>query len=141
EALLRLAGRAREFVFEPATHPALAPGRTARITRSGGEVGWVGVLHPDLQIDKKRPAVVFAIDTDVAFEAALPSYREYSRFPFIRRDLAVVVDEHVSAAALTKLVRESAGTLLQQVIVFDVYRGKGVDSGRKSVALGLILQD
>jgi phenylalanyl-tRNA synthetase beta chain len=65
----------------------------------------------------------------------------YSKFPSIRRDRAVVVDEGVSADALTKAARAAAGKLLQDVLVFDVYRGKGVDSRRKSIGLGLILQD
>jgi len=71
----------------------------------------------------------------------VPAFRSYSKFPSIRRDLAVVVDEQVSAATVSKLAREAAGEWLQQVVVFDVYRGTGVDSRRKSIGLGLILQD
>jgi phenylalanyl-tRNA synthetase beta chain len=73
--------------------------------------------------------------------AAVPAFASYSRFPSIRRDLAIVVAEDVSAEALTKVARAAAGDILQQVIVFDVYRGEGVDSRQKSIGLGLILQD
>jgi phenylalanyl-tRNA synthetase beta chain len=71
----------------------------------------------------------------------MPAFERYSRFPSIRRDLAIVVAEDVSAEALTKVVRRAAGEILQHVVVFDVYRGEGVDSRRKSIGLGLILQD
>ena len=103
----------------------------------------IGVLHPEIarRIDKKRAAVVFALELDALAPAVVPAYRAYSKFPSIRRDLALVVDMEVSADALTKAARAALGELLQEAIVFDVYRGKGVDSRRKSIGLGLILQD
>ncbi|HVJ30315.1 MAG TPA: phenylalanine--tRNA ligase subunit beta [Gammaproteobacteria bacterium] len=143
EAVLRLTGAGAEFRFEAATHPALSPGRTARIVRGDRTVGWIGALHPELakRIDRKRNAVVFALQLDALTPAIVPAFAGYSRFPSIRRDLAIVVAEDVSAEALTKAARAAAGDILQQVIVFDVYRGEGVDSRRKSIGLGLILQD
>ncbi|HEX6998795.1 MAG TPA: phenylalanine--tRNA ligase subunit beta [Gammaproteobacteria bacterium] len=143
EALLALTGRAEEFRFEPAQHPALTPGRTARITAGGETAGWLGVLHPQIQkrLDLRRPAVLFTLDLDAAGAARKPASRPYSRFPFVRRDLAVVVDEQVPAERLVQIALDAGGRLVQRVVVFDVYRGPGVDSGRKSVALGLILQD
>jgi phenylalanyl-tRNA synthetase beta chain len=79
------------------------------------------------------------------FVAALavekPQHREISRFPQVRRDIAVVVDESVALSALADRVLSSASTLLHNLRVFDVYRGTGIESGRKSVALGLIFQD
>ena len=92
------------------------------------------------RIDKKRTAVVFALELD-GLAPARAGLREYSKFPSIRRDLAIVVDDEVSAEALTKAARAAAGDILQHVLVFDVYRGEGVDSRRKSIGLGLILQD
>jgi phenylalanyl-tRNA synthetase beta chain len=85
-------------------------------------------------------AVVFTMLLD-AFAARVPTFRAYSRFPSIRRDLALVVDEKTSAAALLGAARAAAGDRLQNVVLFDVYRGEGVDSSRKSIGLGLILQD
>jgi phenylalanyl-tRNA synthetase beta chain len=143
EAVLRLTGAPEEFRFEAGRHPALRPGRTARILRGDRPAGWLGVLHPELakRIDKKRVAVVFALELEALAPATLPAFERYSKFPSIRRDLAIVVDTEVSAAALTEAARSAAGSVLQQVLVFDVYRGEGVDSRRKSVGLGLILQD
>jgi phenylalanyl-tRNA synthetase beta chain len=71
----------------------------------------------------------------------VPSFRAYSKFPSIRRDLAVVVDGQTPVATITSVASEAAGPWLQHVVVFDVYRGGGVDSSRKSIGLGLILQD
>jgi len=143
ESLLDLTGRGAEFRFEAATHPALSTGRTARIVRGTEPVGWLGVLHPDLQnrLDRKRNAVVFALQMNATFAATVPAFRTYSKFPSIRRDLAIVVDEKIPAATVVECARAAAGSLLQHVIVFDVYRGSGVDSSRKSIGLGLILQD
>jgi phenylalanyl-tRNA synthetase beta chain len=143
EALLQTTGRAAEFRFEAADHPALCPGRTARIVLDGHTVGWLGTLHPDLQsrLDKRRTAIVFALQVDAAFGAKVPAFRAYSKFPSIRRDLAIVVDEKTGVEAITAAVRGAAGAALQNIVVFDVYRGKGVDSSRKSIGLGLILQD
>ena len=142
EALLACTGRGDELRFEPATHPGLRPGRTARIVRGARAVGWLGELHPDLQelLDRKHVGVVFELELDETFAAGVPAFRGYSKFPSIRRDLAVVVDEGTSAATLIETVRAAAGELLQHVVVFDVYRGTGVDSRRKSIGLGLILQ-
>jgi phenylalanyl-tRNA synthetase beta chain len=143
EAILRLSGAADEFEFAAAVHPALSPGRTARIMRGDRPAGWLGALHPELakRIDKKRTAVVFAVELEALAPAVVPAYRPYSKFPSIRRDLAIVVDAHLHARALTEAVRAAAGDVLKDVIVFDVYRGEGVDSRRKSIGLGLILQD
>src|SRR5690606_23298079 len=91
-------------------------------------------------LDKKRDAIVFALEVD-AFAAEIPAFRAWSRFPSIRRDLALVVDEKTSAAAILAEARAAAGDHLQNLVLFDVYRGEGVDSSRKSIGLGLILQD
>jgi phenylalanyl-tRNA synthetase beta chain len=143
EAILRQTGAPADFRFEAATHPALTPGRTARIVRGDRTAGWLGVLHPELakRIDKKHAPVVFSLHLEALAPATVPAYKRYSKFPSIRRDLALLVEAHVSAEALTKAAKAAAGDLLQHVVVFDVYRGKGVDSRRKSIGLGLILQD
>jgi phenylalanyl-tRNA synthetase beta chain len=143
EAVLRLTGAAMEFRFVSDAHPALAPGRSARVQRGDRPVGWLGVLHPALQkeLDKKSAAIVFALQVDALAPASVPAFEGFSKFPSIRRDLAIVVDEGVTAEDLTRAVRRAAGELLTELVVFDVYRGKGVDSRRKSIGLGLILQD
>jgi phenylalanyl-tRNA synthetase beta chain len=147
EALLRVTGRASDFDFVAATHPALTPGRTASIVVDGATVGWLGPIHPNLRSKLDRPqhrtggAIAFALQLEPVFVARVPTFRTYSKFPSIRRDLAVVVEKHVSSATVCNVAREAAGEWLREIIVFDVYRGSGVDSRRKSIGLGLILQD
>jgi phenylalanyl-tRNA synthetase beta chain len=143
EALLRLTDAAHQFRFEPGRHAALHPGQTARIVRDGRHVGWVGRLHPELegQLDLTYSAVVFELEIEATFAAAVPRFEDVSRFPSVRRDLALVVDEAVPVQQILDCVQKSAGEVLRETIVFDVYRGTGIESGRKSVAIGLNLQD
>ncbi len=143
EALLRTTGAAQEFSFAAATHPALHPGQTARILRGDRHVGWIGRLHPEVerQIDLTYSGVVFELELDSALVASVPHYREVSRFPMVRRDLAVVVDETVPVRGLLDCIAAAAGTAMREATVFDIYRGTGIETGRKSVAIGLNLQD
>ena len=125
------------------SHPALHPGQTARLSLDGADLGWMGALHPGLvkALDLSQGALVFELRLEPLLNGKIPAFAPISRFPALRRDLAVVVDEKVSAAALLARTREAAGSLLQEARIFDIYRGSGIDSGRKSVALSLILQD
>lgn len=143
EAILALAGRVPDANFQQADHPALAGGQSARLMLGDEAVGWLGALHPRLQggMGWKRPAILFAMQLERAAQARVPRYREYSKYPSLRRDIAAVVDDDISADRLLQCVRRAAGDVLNDVTIFDIYRGKGIDSGRKSVALGLILQD
>jgi phenylalanyl-tRNA synthetase beta chain len=141
EALLAATGA--RFTFEPGALPCLHPGRAARVLRDGRPVGWLGELHPSLvkALEFTYPPVLFELDIEAALAVARPAYREVSRFPLVRRDLAVVVDESVALSSLTERVTFTASSLLRDLRVFDVYRGPGVEAGRKSVAFGLIFQD
>jgi phenylalanyl-tRNA synthetase beta chain len=91
--------------------------------------------------DLKQTVVLFELDLGALGAGDLPWFHDYSRLPFVRRDLAVVVDEDLPVAELTKHVAEVLGKALKTCEVFDLYRGRGVDTGRKSVGIGLILQD
>jgi phenylalanyl-tRNA synthetase beta chain len=144
EALLVATGASDSFVFETPTAPlsCLHPGRAARILRQGREVGWIGELHPSLikELDFTYSPVMFELEMS-ALEVVRPQYREISRFPQVRRDLALVLDEGIPLSAVRERVILVASSLLSDVRIFDVYRGIGVEAGRKSVALGLIFQD
>ncbi|MEE8238306.1 MAG: phenylalanine--tRNA ligase subunit beta [Gammaproteobacteria bacterium] len=143
EAIFQLTGRLDELQFSPAEHPALRPGQTARLRLAGEHIGWLGALHPVLErrLELRTNVILFALRLEETLQSALPNFRAYSKFPSVRRDIAVVVDENISVDRIIESVRENAGDMLQNVMVFDVYRGKGIDSSLKSVALGLILQD
>ncbi len=144
EALLALGGQ-RQFVFRPARHPALHPGQAAEVLLAGSDevLGLVGVLHPVIQTQSglDRSVILFEIRLSALQAAIIPEFQEISRYPAIRRDLAVVIDQSVPAQALVDVARRTAGALLVNLELFDEYRGEGIDSGRKSIALGLTFQD
>jgi phenylalanyl-tRNA synthetase beta chain len=106
-------------------------------------VGWIGTLHPEhvRALGLTYGAVVFELEVEAALGAVVPEAREISKFPGIRRDLAVIVTEAVTFSAIARCARASAGSLLTDVSAFDVYRGQGIDKGKKSIALALNLQD
>jgi phenylalanyl-tRNA synthetase beta chain len=141
--LLALTGSTQVFRFEAGSLNCLRPGRTARIFRNSTPIGWLGEVHPRLVKAFGLPsnALLFELEIESAFKAIPLKYNGISKFPSVRRDLAIVVDESVPLAVLQENVTVSASGLLSELRVFDVYRGPGVDFGRKSIALGLILQD
>ena len=142
-ALFAGTGEPQSFTFEAGSLPALHPGRAARVLRCGQEVGWLGELHPTLvqALDFTYPPILFELDMDAALVVKRSTYEEISRFPQVRRDLAIVVDESITLSTLADRVTLAASSLLRDLRIFDVYRGPGLEKGRKSVALGLIFQD
>ena len=138
-----LGGAASEYRYESAAHPALHPGRSARILRGEKAVGWIGALHPQVvkQLDLPEAPYVFELDWLAIQDVAVPRARALSEFPSSRRDLALVVGESVSAQQIIDVLQQAGGNVLQKVFVFDIYRGKGLGDACKSVALGLIFND
>lgn len=142
ESLLALTGR--EFSYLAGQHPALHPGQTAEVLSAEGKrVGWLGMLHPSLQQDLEfdNPIFLFELDYRAIVERRLPAFQELSKFPHVRRDLAVIVEEGISGNDLVNCISRMENNILYEVLIFDVYRGKGVESGKKSVALGLFMRD
>ena len=142
EELLALAGAADNTRIVAAGHPALHPGQSARVEQGGEIVGWLGALHPSVAEKLGLPAGVylFELSLPVPEQGRIPRFRELSKFPVIRRDIAVVVDQSLPVERIMEIVRSAAPEELQELKLFDLYMGKGIDSGRKSVALGLTLQ-
>ncbi|MDU8358034.1 phenylalanine--tRNA ligase subunit beta [Pseudomonas syringae group sp. J309-1] len=142
EAVLGFAGALDAFKFVPGKHPALHPGQTARIERDGREVGYVGAIHPELSktLGLDRPVFVFELILAEVALGKMPKFQELSRFPEVRRDLALLADEGVAATAVLDVIRENAGEWLTDLRLFDVYQGKGIDPHRKSLAVGLTWQ-
>ena len=143
DAMLALWRCGSELSYRPEQIPTFKPSRSAAIYRGESRVGWLGELHPALQAayDFKNAVVLFEVDLASMGRVTLPKFASFSRYPAVRRDLAVVVAEGIAVSDLTKHVSAALGDALQHQEVFDVYRGVGVDSGRKSVGIGLILQD
>lgn len=143
EALLALTGDGASFRFERVEHPALHPGQSAVILRGDERLGLMGLLHPAVErsLDLDGPVFVFELRLGSLQQGRLPKFCELSRFPAVRRDLALLVDEAVTAAAVTDCVRDVVGGALEDIRIFDVYRGEGIDPGRKSLAIALTLRD
>ncbi|AXK71504.1 phenylalanine--tRNA ligase subunit beta [Lysobacter sp. TY2-98] len=141
ESLATLSGAA--LAFERSAQAWGHPGRSADILLDGRVVGWIGQLHPRLQqaLGLDVDVVAFEIDLEAVQRRALPKAEGLSRYPSVRRDLAFVVAETTPWAAIEASVRAAAGPSLRDLVLFDVYRGKGVENGFKSVAMGLILQE
>jgi len=142
QALFSLTGADVQFV--PAKHPALHPGQTAEIlSQQGQKIGWLGMLHPTLekQLGFDTQIFLFELDQDLLLNKQIPKFKPLSKYPSVRRDLALIVKEEIAASEIINCIKGCAEQTLQDIVVFDIYRGKGVEEGSKSVALSLIIQD
>lgn len=143
ESVLDLTGKLSEIQFRAEAHPALHPGQSAGIYLHEQRIGYLGVVHPELErkLDLNGRTVVFELEWDKVSDRVLPEAKEISRFPANRRDIAVLVAENVPAADIIAECKKVGVNQVVGVNLFDVYRGKGVNQGFKSLAISLILQD
>ncbi len=143
EGLLTLGGCREKFSFVAANHPALHPGQTARIKRGSASIGWLGALHPGLQREMEidQPVFLFELELESLAESRVPSFAAVSKFPATTRDLSIVIENGVDAGQLQSVIQKSAGKLLMDLELFDIYQGKGVPAGHKSLSYTLTLQD
>ncbi len=142
-ALLQLTGDASDVAFQSIDHAALQPGQSAAVVRGDRVIGIIGKVHPQIakRHELKRDAYVFELDALHALASSAPVAEPVSRFPVIRRDLAVIVKEEISGDELVQAVASAAPDLMRDVRIFDIYTGPGIEAGLKSVAISLILQE
>lgn len=142
ENILRLAGYEKNFKCVKSDHKALHPGKSARIFINDSAVGYIGCLHPEIlqKLDLSHDVFLIDLNLDKITNSSLPSYQMFSKFPMIKRDIAFTVEKSVPVEEILKKILDSAGELLKNVNVFDVYQGKGIAEGKKSIAFGLIYQ-
>ncbi|MBA4382135.1 MAG: phenylalanine--tRNA ligase subunit beta [Sideroxydans sp.] len=131
------------LTFKALPHPALHPGKSARILLDGNEIGWIGELHPQWQqtYDLPNPPVWFEVDMSALMGSSVPKAAGISRVPLVRRDIAVLADEGVLVDTLLTAMRGVKAPYVDDIGLFDVYRGKGVEQGKKSLAFRVLLQD
>ncbi len=143
EAVLDLTGKLADIEFRAEATTALHPGQSAAIYLKGERIGFIGVVHPELErkLDLNGRTLVFELEWNKLADRVVPQAREISRFPANRRDIAVVVAENVPAADILSECKKVGVNQVVGVNLFDVYRGKGVAEGYKSLAISLILQD
>ncbi len=136
-----LAGR--PVSFRRGAHPALHPGRSAQVLMGDLVIGWLGELHPALlaHYDLPRAPLMFELALESLLHRSKPVFRGVSRFQPVRRDMAVVVDERVAAEEMLTALRSAGIPGVQEVILFDVYQGEGLEPGKKSIAFRIVMQD
>jgi len=138
-----LSGAAGEFSYRAAKRAGLHNGQTAEIVLADRVVGVLGAIHPEAAKQLDLPANTFfaELHLNAVLSAPLPVCEDISRFPETRRDIAVVVSSSVPAADVVALVKSVAGSSLEDLRVFDVYTGQGIEANKKSLALGLTFRD
>jgi len=142
ETMFALTGCEAQFVAD--SNETLHPGQSAKILNQNGElVGWIGMLHPNLEqeLGFETPVFLFELAQDLLLLKQRASFKSLSKFPSVRRDLALLVKEGVNAGEIIAVIHSCKEPLLQDAVIFDVYRGKGIEDGFKSVALSLVLQN
>jgi phenylalanyl-tRNA synthetase beta chain len=129
--------------FVRTEHPALHPGRSAAIQLDGATVGVIGELHPRWvqKYELGTAPILFEVDVACLLTRSLPGYREVSRFPAVVRDLALIVPADLELQALHLALRNAAPALVSQIELFDLYQGRGITEGRKSLAFRIVMQD
>jgi phenylalanyl-tRNA synthetase beta chain len=142
EKLLQLTTSMRGITFKAGIHPALHPGQTVEIYRDSDLVGLMGALHPQVKqtLGITENVLVFELLLDPLETFSAVQYREFSKFPEIRRDIAIFLDQSIPSQAIQDTIAEVGGELLRNVTLFDVYQGKGIAPHQKSIALALTLQ-
>lgn len=141
EALLAVGGEDNiRFVAEP--HPALHPGQSARIYKGEQAIGWIGAIHPRLNkpLDLKTRVYVFELALSAVLKAQVPAFESVSKFPALRRDLALIVDTQTTAGEIDRCLNGIRSDILKGIQLFDVYSGDGVELGKKSIAVAFHLQ-
>lgn len=134
----------QQLQFVPGIHDALHPGQSAKIVIEGQQAGWVGVLHPRLMdaLDLQQDVLLFEMNLDAVIKHRAVKYQKISKYPQIRRDLSFIIDQEISALQIEEVVLSAVkGDWLKAFNVFDVYIGKEIPLGKKSLAIALTLQD
>jgi len=133
----------RTALYRPDPHPALHPGKSARIELDGVYAGWIGELHPRWQQKYDLPAapVLFELDHDTINRRGLPACSEISKFPLVRRDIAAEVDEDLGYQVILEELQRNPPPFVTDIGLFDIYRGTGVEKGKKRLAFRVLLQD
>lgn len=143
EAILKLTGKLDNISYKLHSDPALHPGQSAGIYLNNDFIGYLGVIHPKLEnkLNLNSRTLVFELQWRIIAECAIPKANIISRFPANRRDIAVVVSKEIETADVLAECKKISINHIVEINLFDVYCGKGVPEGYKSLAISLILQD
>jgi phenylalanyl-tRNA synthetase beta chain len=142
EALLAISNDMSRFEIKAEQSDGLHPGQSAVIYADGKKVGFFGAVHPQVQksLDINNTAFVFEIEMSALEKRKLPEAVAVSKFPSNRRDIAILVEDHVKSGDIFKVIEKVGGNQLVDLNLFDVYKGKGIEPNYKSLAIALTLQ-
>ncbi len=142
EALLTPSSHLANLQYQPALHPALHPGQAAVIYRGEEEVGVLGALHPEIiqRLDLLPPVYLFELQLDLLLNYTLPKFKAVSKYPSVRRDIAILINAQTSAEQVISCIRNRASDCLMELNLFDVYQGETIPPGKKSLAISLLFQ-
>ncbi|MCK5696823.1 MAG: phenylalanine--tRNA ligase subunit beta, partial [Gammaproteobacteria bacterium] len=148
EAILSLGSDLSSYHFIAEQHPALHPGQSARIYKDDRAMGWIGTLYPSIakEMDVKSQSILFELEFKAISVAKVPEFEVLSKFPAIRRDIALIIGDETESSAIINSIRQTVKNELSQkskvqVELFDVYIGEGVEAGKKSLAVSLSVQE
>jgi phenylalanyl-tRNA synthetase beta chain len=142
EALISLTGRKKAFSFKSFEHTVLHPGQSAIVIDNNEQIGLMGRLHPAIEasLSLEQAVYLFEIRIDNLLQSQIPAYDDFSRFPSVQRDIALVIASKIPASEVIRSIKSHAGNLLVKLELFDQYQGKHIDFGKKSLAFTLTLQ-
>ena len=141
-SILKLFGHDQIVQYIPTAHPALHPGRSAQINIADIPIGVLGEIHPKIkqELDLTKNICLFAINLDLISSEFKKTFHEFSKFPKIHRDIAIVVDKKIVWQQIKQKIVDISGELLHNIELFDIYLGEGVGTDKKSMAIHLIFQ-
>lgn len=142
EALVNSGNSGLQIDYRDASHPALHPGRSAEIIIDNQCVGLCGAIHPKIMkaLELNHPVYVFELDSDHITPRIERKYQKISKFPYVKRDISILVDKNIPVAQIINTIWSASPELLNNLELFDVYLGEGIDILKKSLALGLTFQ-
>jgi len=135
--------QSREIVFLPAIHPAFHPGKSAQVVVEQNVAGWIGELHPRWQkrFDLPKPVILFELTLDALLPRPMAYAKEMSKYPPVRRDIAIIVDNQINVQALLAAMQKNKSEIVTEIALFDMYRGQSIGDNKKSLAFKIMLQD
>ncbi|MDQ8952830.1 phenylalanine--tRNA ligase subunit beta [Acinetobacter rudis] len=136
-----LAAGRLEVEYQRSTREMLHPGQSAEIIYQGQSIGYFGRLHPSLENELDLGQTwVAELDQQAVLQSYVSNFTEISRFPSVRRDIALLIDDNINVSEIQQLIEKTGGEFLSSTWLFDVYTGQGVEQGKRSLAFAILWQ-
>lgn len=132
----------KDYILEPSSHEFLHPSRQAQVEINGENIGWIGQIHPEIcrRNGIKKEIYAFELYINNINQTSLPNFQTVSKYPSVRRDIALVVENNISYQQIKDIIVQELGEYLVNIFVFDRYEGENIGTGKRSLAIGMVLQ-